>query len=96
MTCQPKNNERFIVDRRGEPAVVIMSVQDFSTSRKTYQGAPSIGARVAERPNELRDHLEYLDSLRHAPGQLEGMQLGAKKAVILRNKRGPDVEPSTA
>jgi prevent-host-death family protein len=24
-----KNNERFIVDRRGEPAVVIMSVQDF-------------------------------------------------------------------
>jgi prevent-host-death family protein len=24
-----KNDERFIVDRRGEPAVVIMSVQDF-------------------------------------------------------------------
>ena len=24
-----KNNERFIVDRRGKPAVVIMSVQDF-------------------------------------------------------------------
>ena len=24
-----RNNERFIVDRRGEPAVVIMSVQDF-------------------------------------------------------------------
>jgi prevent-host-death family protein len=24
-----KNHERFIVDRRGEPAVVIMSVQDF-------------------------------------------------------------------
>jgi hypothetical protein len=24
-----KNNERFIVDRRGEPAVVIMSIQDF-------------------------------------------------------------------
>jgi prevent-host-death family protein len=23
------NNERFIVDRRGEPAIVIMSVQDF-------------------------------------------------------------------
>jgi hypothetical protein len=23
------NNDRFIVDRRGEPAVVIMSVQDF-------------------------------------------------------------------
>ncbi|HEV3115092.1 MAG TPA: type II toxin-antitoxin system Phd/YefM family antitoxin [Candidatus Binataceae bacterium] len=24
-----KNNERFIIERRGEPAVVIMSVQDF-------------------------------------------------------------------
>lgn len=24
-----KNNERFIVDRRGEPTVVIMSVQEF-------------------------------------------------------------------
>ena len=24
-----KNNERFVVDRRGEPAVVIMSVQEF-------------------------------------------------------------------
>ncbi|MGP0001316.1 MAG: type II toxin-antitoxin system Phd/YefM family antitoxin [Acetobacteraceae bacterium] len=24
-----RNHERFIVDRRGEPAVVIMSVQDF-------------------------------------------------------------------
>jgi hypothetical protein len=24
-----RNNERFVVDRRGEPAVVIMSVQDF-------------------------------------------------------------------
>jgi Antitoxin Phd_YefM, type II toxin-antitoxin system len=24
-----KNNERFIVDRRGEPAVVIISVHDF-------------------------------------------------------------------
>lgn len=26
---RPGNNERFIVHRRGEPAVVIMSVQDF-------------------------------------------------------------------
>jgi prevent-host-death family protein len=24
-----KNNERFVVERRGEPAVVIMSIQDF-------------------------------------------------------------------
>jgi prevent-host-death family protein len=29
MTRAVENNERFIVDRRGEPAVVIMSVEDF-------------------------------------------------------------------
>jgi hypothetical protein len=29
MDLATKNNERFIVDRRGEPSVVIMSVQDF-------------------------------------------------------------------
>src|SRR6266404_5122636 len=29
MDLAVKNNERFIVDRRGEPAVVIMSIQDF-------------------------------------------------------------------
>ena len=29
MDLVTKNNERFIVDRRGEPTVVIMSVQDF-------------------------------------------------------------------
>jgi prevent-host-death family protein len=29
MDLAAKNNERFIVDRRGEPSVVIMSVQDF-------------------------------------------------------------------
>jgi hypothetical protein len=29
MELATRNNERFVVDRRGEPAVVIMSVQDF-------------------------------------------------------------------
>jgi hypothetical protein len=29
MDLATRNNDRFIVDRRGEPAVVIMSVQDF-------------------------------------------------------------------
>jgi prevent-host-death family protein len=29
MDLAVKTNERFVVDRRGEPAVVIMSVQDF-------------------------------------------------------------------
>jgi prevent-host-death family protein len=30
-----RNNERFIVDRRGEPAVVILSVQDFLENVQT-------------------------------------------------------------
>jgi hypothetical protein len=29
MDLATRNNERFIVERRGEPAVVILSVQDF-------------------------------------------------------------------
>jgi PHD/YefM family antitoxin component YafN of YafNO toxin-antitoxin module len=29
MDLATKNNERFVVDRRGAPAVVIMSVQDY-------------------------------------------------------------------
>jgi len=32
-----RSNERFIVDRRGEPAVVILSVQDYLAS---VQSAP--------------------------------------------------------
>ena len=34
MDLATRNNERFIVDRRGEPAVVIMSVQDFIRTRR--------------------------------------------------------------
>lgn len=29
MDMASKNNDRFVVDRRGEPTIVIMSVQDF-------------------------------------------------------------------
>ena len=29
MNLATKNNERFVIDRRGEPAVVAMRVQDF-------------------------------------------------------------------
>jgi hypothetical protein len=29
MDLATRNNDRFIVDRRGEPAVIIISVQDF-------------------------------------------------------------------
>ena len=34
MDLAVKNNERFVVDRRGEPSVVIMSVKDFIHSAK--------------------------------------------------------------
>jgi prevent-host-death family protein len=51
MDLAVKNNERFIVDRRGEPAVVIMSVQDFIRTaapppdwlRKAWTGAKRRG-----------------------------------------------------
>lgn len=46
-----ENNERFVVGRRGEPAVVIMSVQDFIRTaspppdwlEKAWHGAKRIG-----------------------------------------------------
>ena len=46
-----RENERFIVDRRGEPAVVILSVQDFLENvqsapdwlRQAWAGAKSRG-----------------------------------------------------
>ena len=37
-----QNNERFVVDRRGEPAVVILSIQDYL-------------ANVTSAPDWLRD-----------------------------------------
>src|SRR2546430_4076394 len=51
MDLATKNNERFIVDRRGEPAIVIMSVQDFIRTaapppdwlEKAWTGAKSRG-----------------------------------------------------
>jgi prevent-host-death family protein len=62
-----KNNERFIVDRRGEPAVVIMSVQDFIRTaapppdwlQKAWTGAKRRGIEAlspAEIDSEIRAH----------------------------------------
>jgi prevent-host-death family protein len=61
-----KNNERFIVDRRGEPAVMIMSVQDFIRTaapppdwlEKAWTGAKQRGLDKlvpAEIDAEIRD-----------------------------------------
>src|SRR5919199_1813736 len=51
MELASKNNDRFVVDRRGEPTVVIMSVQDFIRTaapppdwlQKTWAGAKRRG-----------------------------------------------------
>jgi hypothetical protein len=49
-----KNNERFSVDRRGEPAVVIMSVQDFIRRRTAARlPAESLDWREAARARKL-------------------------------------------
>ncbi len=41
-----KNQERFVVDRRGEPQVVIMSVDDFI---KTIAPEPSVLASIRSK-----------------------------------------------
>ena len=57
MDLATTKNERFIVDRRGEPAVVIMSVQDFIRTvapppdwlQKAWSGAKQRGIDVLTR-----------------------------------------------
>ncbi|MGA7262227.1 MAG: type II toxin-antitoxin system Phd/YefM family antitoxin [Stellaceae bacterium] len=58
MDLATKNNERFIVDRHGEPAVVIMSVQDFIRTaapppdwlQKAWSGAKRRGSTLWRAP----------------------------------------------
>ena len=53
-----ENNERFVVERRGEPAVVIMSVQDFIRTaapppdwlEKAWNGAKKRGLEKLSAP----------------------------------------------
>jgi prevent-host-death family protein len=60
MTRAVENNERFIVDRCGEPAVVIMSVEDFIKTvapppkwlEKAWAGAKQRGLDKL-RPQEI-------------------------------------------
>jgi Antitoxin Phd_YefM, type II toxin-antitoxin system len=77
-----KNNERFIVDRRGEPAVVIMSVQDFIRTaapppdwlEKAWTGAKQRGLDELT-PADIDDEIARL------PAQ-EGS--GPRRAVVIR------------
>jgi prevent-host-death family protein len=75
MDLATKNNERFIVARRGEPAVVIMSVQDFIRTaapppdwlEKAWTGANRRGLDTltrAEIDAEITAHRRKPDSRR--------------------------------
>jgi prevent-host-death family protein len=74
MDLVTKNNERFIVDRRGEPAVVIMSVQDFIRTaapppdwlQKAWSGAKRRGLDAltpAEIDAEITTHRREKDAV---------------------------------
>jgi prevent-host-death family protein len=71
-----KNNERFIVDRRGEPAVVIMSVQDFIRTatpspdwlEKAWTGAKRSGLDTLMRATVNGAAAATLDEFRTEPG----------------------------
>lgn len=72
MDLATKNNERFIVDRRGEPAVVIMSVQDFIRTaapppdwlKNAWSGAKRRGLDILT-PSEIDAEI---DEQRRVPG----------------------------
>jgi Antitoxin Phd_YefM, type II toxin-antitoxin system len=77
MDLATKSNERFIVDRRGEPAVVIMSVQDFIRTaapppgwlEKAWRGAKRRGLDALTRADidaEIAAHRRKKDGV--APG----------------------------
>jgi prevent-host-death family protein len=77
MDLATKNNERFIVDRRGEPVVVIMSVQDFIRTaapppdwlEKAWRGAKRRGLDALTRADidaEVAAHRRKKDGV--APG----------------------------
>jgi hypothetical protein len=71
MDLATKNNERFIVDRCGEPAVVIMSVQDFIRTaapppdwlKKAWSGDKRRGLDILTPPEIDAE----IDAQRHEP-----------------------------
>ncbi len=80
MDLATRNNERFVVDRRGEPAVVIMSVQDFIRTaapppdwlQKAWAGAKRRGLDALTPDDidaEIAAHRRKKDSV--TPGEAE-------------------------
>lgn len=66
------NHERFIVNRRGEPAVVIMSVQDFINS-------------VAPAPQWLQT--AWADATKRGLDKLSSQDIDAEIKAYRREKR---------
>src|SRR4029077_11266589 len=97
------NNERFIVDRRGEPAVVIMSVQDFIRTAapppdwltKAWAGAKRRGLD-AVTPDEINAEIAAHRTKRNPmaarpsdPGGYRYQRAGLRPSLAYR-QRGAD------
>ena len=67
-----QSNERFVVDRRGEPAVVILSVQDYL-------------ANVASAPDWLRE--SWADAKKRGLNKLTMEEIDAEIEAYRREKR---------
>jgi prevent-host-death family protein len=70
-----KNNQRFIVDRRGEPLVVIMGIQDFLD---TVAPEPEVLTLIGET------------SKRKGTNKLTVREIDAEIAAVRRAKRKQD------
>jgi prevent-host-death family protein len=67
-----KNNERFVVDRRGEPSVIIMSIKDYVDT-------------IAPAPKWLKDI--QAASKRRGTNKLSMTQIDAAIAKVRRPER---------
>ena len=67
-----KNNERFVVDRRGEPSVIIMSIKDYIDT-------------IAPAPKWLKDI--QAASKRRGTNKLSMTQIDAAIAKVRRRER---------
>lgn len=67
-----ENNERFVVDRRGEPQVIIMSVDDFIRT-------------IAPPPGVLKEI--WAESKRKGLNKLTMREINAEIAACRREKR---------
>lgn len=76
-----QKNERFLVDRRGEPQVVIMSVQDYI---QTFAPAPDWLEQL------------WAESKRHSTDKLSQREIQAEIATIRKQGRTPPTRKRAA